>query len=60
MQKTAGGYRAVIPAGYITPEWDLIVFVSGLDSQGNAFIYPGIYNTECSAPYKIVEVNGYI
>lgn len=60
MQKTAGGYRAVIPAGYITPGWDLIVFVSGLDSQGNAFIYPGIYNTECSAPYKIVEVNGYI
>ena len=56
MEKTADGYRAVIPGDYIVPEWDLIVFISAVDNAGNGLIYPGIYHPNYMAPYFVVKV----
>jgi len=59
MQKTGDGYRAIIPADYIETTWDLIVFISALDSAGNTLIYPGIYHAQYYAPYFVVKVDGW-
>jgi hypothetical protein len=46
-------YRAVIPGGFITPEWDLMYFVEAYDKAGNGTIAPDL---DQETPYRIVEV----
>ena len=58
MERLGDGYRAVIPGDYIVPEWDLIIFISAIDSAGNPLIYPGIYHTEYMAPYFVINIEG--
>ena len=50
---TAGLHTARIPAGFITPKWDLMFFVEAIDNQGNGRIYPDL---EVETPYLIVPV----
>jgi hypothetical protein len=50
------GYCAVIPGEYITPEWDLMVYFSAIDDNGNALLFPGLYNPDYPAPYHIIKV----
>ena len=56
MAKTDTGYRGLIPGGYIVPEWDLLVYFSGIGRSGQPMLYPGIYNAVQPMPYFVIQV----
>ena len=56
MEKRERGYRGVVPGEYILPEWDLMVYFSGVDQKGQPLLYPGLYHAEHPAPYFTIEV----
>ena len=51
MQWENGCWQATIPAGYIVPQWDLIVYFAVITVEGDTAILPGIYHPESNAPY---------
>ena len=55
MTKTDKGYTAAIKAGYITPEWDLMVYFTGTDPNNNVLVLPGIYHSRYPAPYHVIK-----
>jgi hypothetical protein len=55
MTRADRGYRGTVPAAYVTPEFDLLVYVSAVDSDGDTVLYPGIYHPEFPEPYHVVE-----
>ncbi|MFB6140380.1 MAG: hypothetical protein ABEJ26_08105 [Halosimplex sp.] len=55
MTRTDRGYEATVPAEYLSPEFDLLVYVSATDADGDAAVYPGLYHPEHSMPYFVVE-----
>jgi hypothetical protein len=57
MQSYDGGFRAVIPAAYIDPSWDLLVYITRIDSHRHVTVFPGIYHQEYPAPYHWIKVN---
>lgn len=57
MAPTDQGYQATIPGEYVTPEWDLQVYLSAIDEAGNSLLYPGLYHTNEPAPYIVIDVN---
>ena len=56
MEKTDTGYQGKISGDYITYEWDLMVYFSGVDKNNNVMIYPGVYHPTLLAPYHIVKI----
>jgi hypothetical protein len=52
-----GGYRAVIPGAYIDYAWDLLVYVTRVDSDRHVTIFPGIYHPLYPAPYHWIVVS---
>lgn len=57
MEKTPEGFKGKIPGDYITADYDLLVYLGGIEENGNAMIYPGLYHPEYPAPYHVVEIN---
>jgi hypothetical protein len=51
-----GLWRAEIPAEYIVPEWDLLVYFQATAQNGDGLVFPGIWNSEFALPYHIIEV----
>ena len=49
----AGVYRARIPGGFITREWDFMYFIEAIDDAGNGAIPPDLKR---EAPYRVVRV----
>jgi hypothetical protein len=58
MDRRGGEYRALIPGGYFTQGYDVIVYLSAIDAEGRAVIYPGIYHPDYPAPYFVVKSGG--
>lgn len=56
MQPSDRGYRAVIPGAYLVPAWDLLVYVTRMESERQVTIFPGIYHPLYPAPYCFIEV----
>ena len=56
MEPTDRGFRATIPAEYLTPEWDLMVYVTMQDKDGSCLMLPGIYHPKFPYPYHVISV----
>jgi len=56
MELRDGAWRAEIPAGYITPEWDLLLYFEAASPEGDGMLHPGVWNSAHPLPYRIVEV----
>ena len=59
MEKTQDGFKAVIPGKYVIPDYDLLIYMGGIRENGDALIYPGLYNPEYSAPYHVVKIKNH-
>ncbi|MFC1762589.1 hypothetical protein ACFL6U_10980 [Planctomycetota bacterium] len=55
MQFIGKGFESVIPANYLTPQYDLLVYFSVLDEAGNAHILPGLFHPEQAMPYYVIQ-----
>jgi len=55
MEAVDEGFVATIPADYVDPEWDLLVYVGTSDEAGNAVLCPGLYHADYPEPYLVVE-----
>ena len=49
-------WLAEIPASYITPEWDLLVYFEAAGANGEGIIFPGLWNDNYALPYHIVKI----
>ncbi|WMJ86261.1 hypothetical protein [Anaerocolumna sp. MB42-C2] len=49
-------YKAVIPADYITAQWDLMLYITVQEASGDCTMYPGIYHPEFLFPYHVIKV----
>jgi len=58
MEYSEGAWRAEIPATYITPEWDLLVYFEAVGLDGGGIMHPGVWNSDVMLPYHIIEVRG--
>ena len=56
MVRTAGGFSAVIPAEYMTTEWDLQIYVTIQDLSGSCVMLPGVYHPVYPYPYHVITV----
>ena len=56
MVRCERGYRAVIPGQYVEKSWDLLVYVTRVDSDQKVTVFPGIYHPEYPAPYHRIIV----
>ena len=48
------GFRGVIPADYITGEWDLLIYFARITDSGETQMYPGLWNPDHSLPYLVI------
>ncbi len=55
MARCDRGFRAVIPAAYVTAEWDLLVYFGSVVG-GQAVLHPGLWHTRHPMPYLVVRV----
>jgi hypothetical protein len=56
MSRTAHGYSAVIPAKYITADWDLQIYITVQGSDGSCVMFPGVYHPVYPYPYHVITV----
>lgn len=56
MEKTSDGHTASVPSDYLSPEWNLLVYVTAVDGDGNGVIAPGLFDTQEPAPYHEVVI----
>lgn len=56
MEETSDGYTAKIPGEYLSPEWDLLVYITAIDNSGNGFVVPGLFHPQEPAPYQKIEI----
>ncbi|HUZ18320.1 MAG TPA: hypothetical protein VMV68_08020, partial [Spirochaetia bacterium] len=56
MVETSFGYRGVIPAEFVTDDFDILVYFATVEANGRARIFPGLYNAEHPMPYLVIEV----
>lgn len=57
-EKACGVYEAVIPAEYITADFDLLVYISRTSEKEGCRIFPGVYHDSYPYPYHVIEVKG--
>ncbi len=56
MKRSDAGYTGVISGEYLTLEWDVMIYFSGVDENNNVSIYPGLYHPRFLAPYHVVKI----
>jgi hypothetical protein len=56
MERTLTGYAALIPADYISAEWDLQIYMTVQGPSGVCLMVPGIYNPVYPYPYHVITV----
>lgn len=56
MSPTDKGFCATIPAEYLTPEWDLMIYVTMQDRGGSCLMFPGIYHPKFPYPYHVISI----
>jgi len=56
MERGRAGYRATIPAEYMSPEWDLQIYVTIQGASGACVMLPGIYHPFYPYPYHVITV----
>jgi hypothetical protein len=56
MEGRGNSYRAVIPADYVSPEWDLQIYVTVQGPSGSCVMLPGICHPAYPYPYHVVKV----
>jgi len=56
MKQAEGSYEAEIPASYITPEWDLLIYFQATAPDGSGLIFPGLSHPNHALPYHLVTV----
>ncbi|MDR3120130.1 MAG: hypothetical protein LBU58_02165 [Clostridiales bacterium] len=56
MEYRDGVWRAEIPADYVVPEWDLLVYFEATAPNGDGMNFPGLWHPQRPLPYQIVEV----
>ncbi|AJR04969.1 hypothetical protein [Siansivirga zeaxanthinifaciens] len=49
-------YSANIPAKYLNPQYDLLVYFTTISKNGHVVMHPGILNEENLAPYFVVKL----
>lgn len=59
MERTPRGYAAVIPADYVTAEWDLQVYVTIQGPSGSCAMLPGVYHPTYPYPYHVITTKQY-
>jgi hypothetical protein len=57
MNRTTHGYTAVIPAKYVTAEWDIQVYITVQGNDGSCVMFPGVYHPVYPYPYHVITVN---
>jgi hypothetical protein len=55
MERCDRGFKAVIPAAYVTAEWDLLLYF-GAVLEGQAVLHPGVWHASEPMPYYVVRV----
>ncbi|MFB6133863.1 MAG: hypothetical protein ABEJ55_02635 [Halanaeroarchaeum sp.] len=55
MERVDGAYRAIVPAEALSPAFDLLVYATAIDDDGDVVVVPGIYDAESPMPYRVVE-----
>jgi hypothetical protein len=58
MKREGAEYTGVIPTGYFSGHYDVIVYFSALDTEGRSIIYPGIDNQDFPSPYFVINTTG--
>ena len=56
MIRTATGFSAVIPAGYMKEEWDLQIYITVQGPSGTCQMLPGIFHPEYPYPYHVIKI----
>lgn len=56
MTRRADRYTAVIPAAYVTPGFDLLVYATARRAPDETLMAPGLYHPDEPLPYLIVRV----
>jgi hypothetical protein len=56
LERQGISFTGSIPAQYITEDFDLIVYFSAVDKDGNTYIYPGVYHPKEEFPYHVVRI----
>jgi hypothetical protein len=56
MNRTSSGYSAIIPAKYISADWDLQVYITVQGSDGSCVMFPGVYHPVYPYPYHVITV----
>jgi hypothetical protein len=56
MENRGNAYSAVIPAEYISPEWDLQIYVTVQGPSGSCLMLPGVYHPVYPYPYHVVTI----
>lgn len=56
MQWNGSSYSAVIPADYLTSDWDLMVYVTVQEKSGECAMFPGVYHPVYPYPYHVITV----
>lgn len=54
MERTDRGFRGIVPGGEIGATFDLLVYFSAIDRQGQPALYPGVYHPDHAAPYFMI------
>ena len=56
MKRTESGYTVVLDGDYIRPEWDLLIYFSATNRQGDGMIYPGLEAEGDQMPYRMIRI----
>jgi hypothetical protein len=56
MQPYEMGYRGIIPGEYVAKSWDLLVYVTRVETDQKVTVFPGIYHPAYPAPYHRITV----
>ncbi|MDR2020167.1 MAG: hypothetical protein LBQ14_05300 [Treponema sp.] len=57
MKNRGTSWTAEIPADYVSPDWDIQVYVTVQGVSGACLMLPGIYHPEYPFPYHVIRVN---
>ena len=56
MTRTDSGWTATVPAEFLTPDWDLMLYVTMQGADGSCLMLPGIYHPKFPYPYHVVTI----
>lgn len=54
--READGFAASIPAHYVTPEFDQLVYVTGRCDRWETRMLPGLFHPEAPLPYRLIRI----